>query len=326
VTGARPLVSGMHHYRPRFGFAVTLLAAIAVPLGLVWWVGWPQVHEAAATLGVLPVVAVLMTSVCNYMLRFLRWQGFMHVLGHHVPWRQNLPIYLSGLAFTASPGKAGELVRGIFLRHHGVPYSRAFLLFYWDRLSDLAGVLLLAATMGGLLASGYRWLMPGVLLVLVVLWTLRPGGPVFLRVLVLLKRRLPPRMHGYLRGLVRLRRADASLTPPLAFVGMLLGAAAYSFHGIGLYLLAQAAGATLGITDAILIVSVSTLMGAALLIPGGAGMVEVTSVALLSAYGIDEAQAVVLGIVHRLSTFWFAIALGAVCLISLGRGRYHAEQ
>ena len=65
-------------------------------------------------------------------------------------------------------------------------------------------------------------------------------------------------------------------------------------------------------------------MGAAVLVPGGLGMVEMTSVALLTAQGVPGPEAVALGLVHRLVTFWFAIGLGTGCLVALLRGRGNA--
>lgn len=306
-------------------FALVLAAAVGIPLALMAWAGWREVLAAAAAIGALAVSGALATSLANYRLRFTRWQRFTLALGHQVPWRRNLTIYLSGLALTATPGKSGELVRALFLKPYGVPYARTFVLFYWDRLSDLAGVLLLAVGAGGLLTSGYRPLVPGVLLVLGLLWLLRPGGSAFSRGLFLVEAILPRRLRPHVRGLTRLRHADSRLTPGLAARGVGTGAAAYGAHGVGLYLLAHALGVPLDLAGAVLIAAVSTLMGAAVLVPGGLGMVEMTSVALLTAQGVPAPEAVALGLVHRLGTFWFAIGLGTGCLIVLLRGRGDAR-
>jgi uncharacterized protein (TIRG00374 family) len=308
-------------YPPRLSLVLAIVAAIGIPVVLVFWAGWREVLDAMGSIGLLAILAVLMTSLCNYFLRFARWQHFVKVLGHTVPWRRNLQIYLSGLALTATPGKAGELVRGVFLRPYGVSYARSFVLFFWDRLADLAGVLLLAVAAGGLLASGYQGLLPGVVVVLLLLWLLRPGGPLFSRILLILEGRLSRRARVHLRTLIRLRHVDTRLTLPLAVKGVTVGTVAYAAHGVGLYILAHAAGVPLGLAAAILVVTVSTLVGAAVLVPGGVGMVEVTSVVLLSAQGVPEPDAVALGVVHRFTTFWFALGLGAGCLIPLIRRR-----
>lgn len=298
-----------------------VLVAVGVPIGLVYWAGWREVLAAASAIGALAIAIALATSLCNYLLRFARWQHFVRVLGHRVPRRRNLLIYLSGLALTATPGKAGELVRGVFLKPFGVGYVQSFVLFFWDRLSDLVGVLILAVAAGGLLVADYRVLLPAIFLVIILLWVLRPGGRIFSRGLLVLANHIPQRARSHVRSLTRLRHADARLTPTLALGGAVAGAAAYGAQGIGLYVLAHSAGVPLDLAGAILVVSVSTLAGAAILLPGGAGMVEVTSVALLAVQGVPHAEAVALGLVHRLTTFWFAISLGTSCFVTLLRDR-----
>ena len=63
-----------------------------------------------------------------------------------------------------------------------MPYSHSLLLFYWDRLCDLGGVLLLAAASSLWLSSAHRSLLPAAAAVVALLWVLRPGGAVFARV------------------------------------------------------------------------------------------------------------------------------------------------
>ena len=89
-------------------------------------------------------------------------------------------------------------------------------------------------------------------------------------------------------------------------------------------IVAHSSGVDLGLMQALLVTSVSTLAGAAVLLPGGAGVVETTSVGLLVAQGVSFPDAVAIGLVHRTATFWFAIALGAAALSSLAAGRKNA--
>ncbi len=93
-----------------------------------------------------------------------------------MPWLANLRIYVAGLGLTWTPGKSGELVRGAFLVRYDVPFSRSVLLFYWDRLSDLAGMLGLALAATLTLASGHLVLVPAALAIAVALWFVRPVG------------------------------------------------------------------------------------------------------------------------------------------------------
>jgi Lysylphosphatidylglycerol synthase TM region len=191
MTGSNMPSPFVHTPLPRMAVAAATIQAIGVPIALAYRAGWREVLAAAGAIGARAIFVALPTSLGNYLLRFARWQRFIKMLGHNVPLRRNLPMYLSGLAMTATPGKTGELMRGVFLKPFGVPYAQSFVLFFWDRLSDLAGVLvlILAAAAGCLLASGYSVMLPGILLVVILLWALRPGGAVLTRSLLLLRYR-----------------------------------------------------------------------------------------------------------------------------------------
>jgi uncharacterized membrane protein YbhN (UPF0104 family) len=301
---------------------LALLACVAA--GLVLWAGWQEVASAVDRIDALGLAAALATSLACYGIRFLRWQAFCLALGHRVPWLANLRIYVAGLGLTWTPGKSGELVRGAFLVGYDVPFSRSVLLFYWDRLSDLAGMLGLALAATLTLASGHLVLVPAALAVAVALWFARPGGPLFSRTIEFARHRLAPRHGRWLDGLVRLREADATLTAGRAAAGALAGAGAYAMQALGLVIIAHACGVDIGFVSALLVTSVSTLAGAAILLPAGAGLVETTSVGLLAGQGVGLPDAVAIGLVHRAATFWFALVLGAAALASLLRGGQRA--
>ena len=86
---------------------------------------------------------ILLLSLSNYALRFLRWKIYLSTSGYHVPWIAHILIYLSGFALTLSPAKIGEGIRGIFLSRYGIPQTVNFGALITERLSDLIAILLL---------------------------------------------------------------------------------------------------------------------------------------------------------------------------------------
>jgi len=304
-------------FRTWLAAAGALALMLCAAVGLVLWAGWQEVADAVARIDAPTLVAVLSTSLACYAIRFLRWHGFTLALGHRVPWIANLGIFVAGLGLTWTPGKSGELLRGVFLARYHVPFARSILLFYWDRLSDLAGMLFLALSATLMLTSGHLALIPAAFAVVIALWLLRPGGASFSRAVEFARRRFPERHHHWLDSLAMLSEADARFTSGLAAAGALAGACAYAMQALGLLIIARSSGIELGFTQALLVMSVSTLAGAAVLLPAGAGVVETTSVGLLVAQGLSFPDAVAIGLVHRATTFWFAIALGAGALASL---------
>lgn len=305
--------------------AAGLLLAVGAAAAMVAWVGWREVAAAATRVNAGDLIAILAASLCCYGIRFLRWHRFTAALGHTVGTLVNLRIYIAGLGLTWTPGKVGELLRGVFLARLGIPFSRSILLFYWDRLSDLAGMLLLAIVATVALAAHQAVLVPAAAAVVAVLWWIRPGGWPFTRVVALVQARLPESRRRWTQALAGLAESDARVTRGLAAGGAMAGACAYAMQALGLLWVASAVGVELSFAQVLLVMSMSTLAGAAVLLPAGAGVVETASVGLLMAQGADAPAAVAIGLIHRATTFWFALMLGAAALGSLMFRGPHAE-
>ena len=120
------------------------LAALGY-LGLSLWAGWRDVVAAVVQVGPLVLCALLLLSLSNYLLRFLRWARYLALLDAPVAWRINLAVYFSGFALTTSPGKLGEMLRSVLLKPHGVPAAASLAAFFAERASDLLAILVLAA-------------------------------------------------------------------------------------------------------------------------------------------------------------------------------------
>jgi uncharacterized protein (TIRG00374 family) len=122
-----------------------------------------------------------------------------------------------------------------------------------------------------------------------------------------------------LQGLSALSQADARIALPTAIFAVGAAVAAYSIQAVGLLAIAASMGIELDFGFAVLVMSISSLAGAAILLPAGAGVVEVSSVGLLMLHGVEAADAVALSLAHRATTFWFATVLGGVVFSSLLR-------
>jgi len=105
--------------------------------------GWRAVLGGLAAAGWGGIVFALCMSSLNYALRFARWQLYLRSMGHRVPLLEHARIYLTGFALTTTPGKAGEAIRAVFLRHHGVDYASTLAAMFSERLSDLVAILVL---------------------------------------------------------------------------------------------------------------------------------------------------------------------------------------
>lgn len=133
------------------------------------------VIAAIAALAYICCGFVLALSGANYLLRFHRWNKFIAHMGHKLPTGRHLLYYLSGFAFTVSPAKAGEALRSVYLRGHGVSYSESVATLFAERSLDLLAMVAL----GCLVVADrlqYLPLVAGVLGLLIVTLTVVSRG------------------------------------------------------------------------------------------------------------------------------------------------------
>ena len=292
------------------------LAALGY-LGLSLWAGWRDVVAAVVQVGPWVLAGLLVLSLVNYLLRFLRWARYLALLEAPVPWRINLDAYFAGFALTTSPGKVGEMLRSVLLKPHGVPPAASVAAFFAERVSDLLAILVLAAV--GLWAYAPARPIVGLALAAVVValllvqWT---------ALIAAIDRWAQARPQKWARLVVKLCEVvlhfRRCFSLPAMGMGLALGVVAWFAEGLGFWWLLLALDHPLPLSTAVFIYAFAMLVGALSFLPGGLGGSEAAMVALLSLNGFPEASAVSATLICRLATLWFAVGLGA---LFLGRRR-----
>jgi uncharacterized membrane protein YbhN (UPF0104 family) len=272
------------------------------------WAGWNDVWRALMDLGVAAVAVGLAATLANYLVRFSRWALILRAMRQLLPWRPNLMIYLGGLALTATPGKVGETIRSALLVRFRVPVSASLAAFFVDRLSDLAGVLLLASvTAGSGIAWGYATAALPALLAGFALPSL--GTHVFEPL---------ARHFSRFNRLERTARWVATIShdvgrawqPRLLFVMLAVAMIAYGMQAAVFAMYVSTLWPVMDAQLALHYFLASTLIGAASMLPGGIGAMEASLIALLTHDGMPLASAVAATFSIRAVTLWFGILLG----------------
>ncbi|WP_417257937.1 lysylphosphatidylglycerol synthase transmembrane domain-containing protein [Celeribacter sp.] len=290
-----------------------LLALVVVGLiGAAAATGWDETLAQIRKLSLWQVAALLGLSLANYLLRGVRWHLFARHLGLNLSFFDNLRHFLGGFAMTVTPGRLGELVRMRWIkRETGWAMDRTAPLVLVDRASDLAAMAILMGA--ALLSSG----------------TAITGGPVVtLMALTAAFIVTRPRLLATIakwghratgkapRAFARVRRAARSLDPfsrgGVMFVGSVFALFGWLAEGIAFYLLLDWMGADVSVATAIAIFLFSTLAGGLTGAPGGVGGAEAAMIALLAIEGVPLAMSVPATAIIRLTTLWFAIAIGVV--------------
>jgi glycosyltransferase 2 family protein len=306
-------------WRFRALLLIVLLSAIGY-LGFSLWGGWRDVVAALVRVGFIGTAIALALSLVNYGLRFVRWQKFLALLGHRVPHQKSLRIYVAGFGLTILPGKAGEAIRSVFLKHHGVTYPESLAAFFSEHFSNLISMLMLVAL--GLWvypqAQPVVAILAGVILVvLVVIQQTR-----WLKVLeIFAQKRLPDRLGTLVGHSIEIvLHSGRCFKLPMLMTGIALGLVAWGSEGLAFYYIMHTLGSDMSFQVALFIYAFSMLVGAISFLPGGLGGTEATMVTLLMLNHVAQPQAVAATVLIRLFTLWFAVLLGVISLVSIERG------
>ncbi|MGZ3241314.1 MAG: lysylphosphatidylglycerol synthase transmembrane domain-containing protein [Burkholderiaceae bacterium] len=265
------------------------------------------------------ILAAALLSLVNYLLRIIRWSTYLKRFGFRFPVVFTGLSYVAGFAFTLSPGKVGEMIKARYYKEAGVPLSMTMAAFFVERLMDMLAMTGLAL-LGFALLSGYAavlWISLAGMLGMLIILACAPWG-LWQRRLVQ-RQRIPATLRHTLNSIVQtVISARTLLHPRLLVFGFLIGLLAWSAEGLGLMVLGNLAPAVpIDWASAIGIYAVAILIGALSFLPGGLGGTEVVMATLLAAHGYSMPQAILLTMMCRIITLWFAVMLGWSAVLAL---------
>jgi len=305
------------HFISRQHFKIligTVLLSIIGYFLFTLWGGWENVVAAVKQVGPKGIAVALGLSLVNYALRFCRWQYLLGVLGHRVPWKPSLRIYMAGFSLTTTPGKTGEALRSVFLKDYGVPFRKSFGAFLSERISDLLSVTFLAST--GLWI--YPDARPVLLIVLGIIATVfvavqRDSWLHWLEKMAkkLLTERYAHVVEFILESILSFRNC---FTARVILTGLCFGILAWTAEAAALCYILHLLGYEISMLTAAFVYGFSLVIGGITLLPGGLGGAEITMLQLLILNAIPAPVAVAATIVIRLTSLWFSVILGIIAL------------
>lgn len=255
----------------------------------------------------------------SYLMRYVRWWWMFRKRNIKWPFWGGCIAYLSGFAFTVTPGKVGELSRTRYLASYGVSSRSVVSGFFYERCLDLLTVMFLGV-MFFTSSSFYPIVVVFVLLIVSAVL-----GCVIYSARIRLLARIPFRL-GYLRTaglLLYVSRVAYEIKGwcqwNILAQSVCLGLVAWISIALSLVWLLDCADllVMIPLEQAFALYPFAMLAGAASMIPGGIGATEAVIAVSLASFGVEISFAVLCAMVTRLATMWFSVALGFVSIAIL---------
>ncbi len=259
---------------------------------------------------------IILSVLFNYGLRFLKWRYFLAILGVKVPLRLNLWVFFSAFTMVLSPAKLGELVKSLLLKARmGIPVAVTAPVVMAERLTDLAGLLILCVLGFSRFAFGGRTLLVCSILIFAGMIVFsRPGFWHFIDRLPLVRKRSAG-FRATVRAIAESTRT--LLTLRSLFITVPLSAVSWAGEGVALYLIFRSLGLEIVNLPAISVFAhaFGSVAGALSFLPGGLLVTEGAMGMFFVYVSIPDVIAVSATFLIRALTLWFAVILGTIVFV-----------
>jgi uncharacterized protein (TIRG00374 family) len=306
---------------PRFVRRLVVAAALggAVTVALALSANLPATLDALGRFRWSLGPVVIGATLVNYALRFLKWDFYLRRLAVPLSRRQSLLVFLAGFTMSITPGKVGEVLKAFLVRDLvGTELSRTASVVMAERLTDVAGLVILSALGATALPHGGALLATLTVLLALAVAALRTPRLADLAHAALLRGGRLARLAEPLRLFVGSGRT--LLAPAALGWAVVLSVVSWFFECLAFALVLHGLGISTSLRAATFLYAFASLAGAVSMLPGGLGVAEGSLTALLVALGTTLPDAAAATLLIRAATLWLAVGLGAVTLAAAFRG------
>jgi len=264
-----------------------------------------KLGTAFATFNWIYIPLILFLTFLNYLLRFIKWHYFLNHLKIKFNIKSSARIFFSGLSMSITPAKMGEAFKSYLLKEEkGIAVSRTVMVVFAERLTDLIGMLILAAI--GLS------IFPDAQLAILFLFIIIAFFIVAIK---------SEKLYSFFASLSFLKRFSKSFfnlhktshelleMKPL-ILSITISIISWFFECLALFFVLKGFGIDITVLLSMFVFSFSSVAGSVSMIPGGLGVAEGGMAGLLVLNGIMGSIAVASTLIIRLCTLWFGVLVG----------------
>ncbi len=283
-------------------------------LGFTIFASYKDVLSAFEKFNWLLLFPLLLLSLVNYFVRFLKWDYFLSVIKIKLKKIDSLSIFLSGLVMSVTPGKMGELLKAYLTKEiTGVPISKSAPIVFVERITDFLALIIISISGAYVFNYGIEIII-GVGIFLIILIVIISNKKLALAILKLLEKNRFLDKH-----LQKFNNAYESSFQLLKFRPLiymtLVSVISWLAECLGYYIILRNFGIENSFLWAAFSYAFATIAGAISMLPGGLGVTEGSLTFMLIRNGQTREFAVATTFIVRVVTLWFAVIVGIFSLM-----------
>lgn len=289
----------------------SLAVAALLYLGFIIYADFDNVLNAFSAFNWVIFPLLLMLSFLNYVVRFIKWDYYLKILGVEISKLDSFAIFMSGLIMSVTPGKMGELLKSYLVKEvTKEPIHRTAPIVFVERITDFISLVLLAVV-GAYVFNYGRIVVVGTGLFFLLVTILICNKRLSLRIISFFARiRI---LKKYVSKIESAYESAYILLRPLPLFYMIgVSLVSWSFECFGYYIILANFHINADLLWATFVYTFSTIAGAITMLPGGLGITDGSLTLLLIQRNVPKNLAVSSTFIIRVVTLWFAVFVGMI--------------
>ncbi|RMF94324.1 MAG: UPF0104 family protein [Candidatus Schekmanbacteria bacterium] len=300
-------------FRKRVTFSIILSAAVFAGLSLYGEL--PQLKKSILNFSWKYIPVIMVMVFLNYIIRFVKWDYYLKVINIKTSKKDSFSIFMSGLLMTVSPGKFGEVLKSYLLKKiYSTQISKSSPVILAERVTDLLAFCLLASFGAYSFHYGENVVLIGIVLIILIVLIIGQER-IFVSILEYAKKF--SLIEKYSTKIENAYESAASLLSiKNIFKPTAISIPSWFCECVAFYFILNGLGCNVNLFKATFIYSISTIIGALSMLPGGLAVMETSMTGMLVLVGVDKSSAVAATILIRCFTLWLAVITGMIFFYS----------
>lgn len=257
----------------------------------------------------LSIVLALNFSV--FLIKGFRQHIILKKLGISISSKDNLMLYFAGLSLLVTPGGTGQIIKSYFLKNKfGIQISKSFPLVFVEKYNDLIAIMTIV-TIVLVLIQNYELLLAVLVIwiIIILIYSAFRSNKIYKKFELIFNKVgfLKKRINGFSKSYYGLQ---TTTTKKMMAKNWFFSIVAWSIDAIAVYFVFLGFNQNLDLVYTTFVMYTSLLVGFITLLPSGLGVTELSVIGLLTSKGIEISLAASIIIMIRLTSIWFATAIG----------------
>ena len=299
---------------------ISLGAAGLLYLGFTIYANFDNVVSTFASFNWFLIPLLLLLSLMNYFIRFLKWDYYLGILKVKIKKIDSFSIFMSGLIMSVTPGKMGELLKSYLVKEvTKEPVSKTFPVVFAERITDFVSLIIITL-IGAYIFNFGREVVIGVGIFFLIVLIIISNKIIALKIIKLLEKNNYLRKH--LESIHNAYESSYQMLKPLPLIYMtLLSLVSWSFECFGYHIILINFNIEVSFLWAAFSYGFAIIVGAITMLPGGLGVTEGSLTFMLIRNNFPKDLAVASTFIVRVVTLWFAVLVG-IFSVTLYQNRY----